>query len=147
MKVPFSGGCMCGAIRYECTAEPIFMGNCHCRDCQQATGTGYAPALLVPRSAVITTGEVKYYDVTGDSGSIVSRGFCPTCGSRLFGKRPSGEVIGIMAGSLDQPSGFQPAIDVYTGSAQLWDHMNPELPKFQKFPPPSDVVGSTKSSA
>ena len=33
MAVPFTGGCACGAIRYECTAEPLYMGNCHCRDC------------------------------------------------------------------------------------------------------------------
>jgi hypothetical protein len=53
MKVPFTGGCLCGAIRYECSAEPIVMGNCHCRDCQRATGSAFAAALLVPRNAVL----------------------------------------------------------------------------------------------
>ena len=38
MNVPFGGGCACGAIRYECAGAPRYMGNCHCRDCQQATG-------------------------------------------------------------------------------------------------------------
>ncbi|WP_409878663.1 GFA family protein [Dendronalium sp. ChiSLP03b] len=51
------GGCMCGAIRYECSAEPIAMGNCHCRDCQRATGSAFAAALLVPSSAVTITGD------------------------------------------------------------------------------------------
>ena len=50
------------------------------------------------------TGEVKYYDVTGDSGSIVQRGFCPTCGARLFGKAAiAADIIDIMVGSLDDP--------------------------------------------
>jgi hypothetical protein len=136
MKLPFTGGCMCGEIRYECSAEPIMMGNCHCRDCQRATGTAFAAAILVLRDAVTITGEVKYYDVTGDSGRIVSRGFCPNCGSRLFSKPPIPELMGIMAGSLDDPSWFQPRMDIYTASAQPWDCMNPDLPKFAKFPPP-----------
>ncbi len=135
MKLPFTGGCMCGNIRYECAAEPILMGNCHCRDCQRSTGTAFAAAILVPRHAVIVMGEVKYYDVRGDSGGIVSRGFCPTCGSRLLSKPPIPELMGIFAGSLDHPSEFQPGMDFYTASAQPWDYMNPDLPKFAKLPP------------
>ena len=71
MKIPFTGGCMCGAIRYKCLAEPIFMGNCHCRDCQQATGTAFAAAILVPRDAVTIFGDLKYYEVIGGSGQFV----------------------------------------------------------------------------
>jgi hypothetical protein len=139
MKTPFTGGCLCGNIRYECSAEPIVMGNCHCRDCQKATGTAYAAAMLVPRHAVTVTGDVKYYNVTGDSGGIVDRGFCPNCGSRLFSKPPNPELMGIMAGSLDDPSWFGPTIDVYAASAQPWDCMNPDLPKFDKMPPPKNL--------
>ena len=51
MKIPFTGGCACGAIRYECSAEPIMMFKCHCRDCQQVTGGGFVAGLLVPASA------------------------------------------------------------------------------------------------
>jgi hypothetical protein len=84
MATKFTGGCLCGSVRYECLAEPIRMGNCHCRDCQRATGAACASGLLVSRSAVTVTGDIKYYDVIGDSGSVVGRGFCPNCGSRLF---------------------------------------------------------------
>ncbi|MFQ4144746.1 GFA family protein [Chlorogloeopsis sp. ULAP02] len=134
MAIKFTGGCLCGAVRYECSAEPIAMGNCHCRDCQRATGTAYASGLLVPQSAVTITGEVKYYEVIGDSGNIVGRGFCPNCGSRLFSKPPIPEFMGIMAGSLDDPSWFRPTMDIYTASAQPWDYMNPDLPKIAKMP-------------
>ena len=48
MKIPFTGGCVCGAIRYECTAEPIMTFKCHCRDCQRVTGGGFVAGLLVP---------------------------------------------------------------------------------------------------
>ena len=136
MATPFTGGCMCGAVRYECAAEPAMTANCHCRDCQRATGGAYASVFLVPRNAVRITGEVKYYDVKGDSGNILSRGFCPTCGSRLFGKPAVvPDLMSIMLGSLDDPSSHKPAMDIYTASAQPWDYMNPELPKFPKLPP------------
>jgi hypothetical protein len=119
MATPLTGGCLCGAVRYECSAEPVMTGNCHCRDCQRATGGTYASAVFVPRNAVTITGEVKYYDSTGDSGNIVSRGFCPTCSSRLFGKPAvMPEVMSIMAGSLDDPSNHKPAMDIYTASVQ-----------------------------
>ena len=135
MEAKFTGGCLCGTVRYECSAEPIAMGNCHCRDCQRATGSAYAAGLLVPQSAVKITGDVKYYEVTGDSGTVVGRGFCSKCGSRLFSKPPNPEFMGIMAGSLDDPSYFQPTVDMYTDSAQPWDYMNPGLPKYAKMPP------------
>jgi hypothetical protein len=134
MKIPFTGGCLCGTIRYECSAEPIFMGNCHCRDCQRATGSAFAAALLVPRAAVAIAGEVKYHEVIGDSGATVGRGFCPNCGSRLFSQPPNPALMGILAGSLDDPSGFQPGMDIYTASAQPWDYMNPDLPKCATLP-------------
>jgi len=136
MASPFTGGCMCGAVRYESSAEPVITANCHCRDCQQASGGAFASVLVVPKAALKVTGEIKYYDVKSDSGSTASRGFCPTCGARLFGLPGSlPELIGIMAGSLDDPSWYKPAMDIYTASAQPWDSMNPELPKFPKGPP------------
>jgi len=110
-------------------------GNCHCRDCQRASGGAFVSALAVPRNALKITGEVKYYDVKGDSGNTVSRGFCPNCGARLFG-RPAvvSDLIVIMAGSLDDPSWYKPGMDFYTASAQPWDYMNPDLPKFPQMP-------------
>jgi hypothetical protein len=130
------GGCMCGAVRYECAADPIFMGNCHCRDCQQASGGAYNAAIGVPRNAVTITGDVKYYESKADSGSMAKRGFCSNCGSRLFSMPPfAPDLMVITAGSLDDPSIFKPGMDIYTGSAQPWDHMNSALPKFPKMPP------------
>ena len=131
----FSGSCQCGAVRYECAVEAVFTGNCHCRDCQKATGGAYVRVLAVPADSLKITGDVKYYDSRADSGHTFSRGFCPNCGARLFGKS-SGmpAIIAITAGSLDDPSRFKPSIDFFTSSAQPWDHMNPQLPKFPKQP-------------
>src|SRR5262249_19124332 len=133
MEARLTGGCMCGAVRYECSATPALAVNCHCRDCQRVTGSAYSPMLFVPHSAVTITGKVQYYDVKGESGNRVRRGFCPTCGARLLGQPVVlPDLVGIRVGSLDDPSGYQPEMDVYTASAQPWDYMNPEVPKFPK---------------
>jgi len=127
---------MCGAVRYECTGEPLFMGNCHCRDCQRASGGAYNAAIGVPRNAVKVTGEVKYFESKVDSGNITKRAFCQNCGSRLFSLPPfAPDLMVLTAGSLDDPSIFKPAMDIYVSSAQSWDHMNAALPKFPKMPP------------
>ncbi len=132
----FKGGCLCGAVRYECSAEPVWSGNCHCRDCQRISGGGYVSTFFVPENSVTITGEVKYFDKNGDSGHRVRRGFCPTCGSQVFGKPEMVPgVLGIRAGSLDNPELYHPTIDIYTASAQPWDFMNPDLPKFPQLPP------------
>jgi hypothetical protein len=77
----------------------------------------------------------KYYESRSDRGNTFSRGFCPTCGGRVFGKT-SGfpQFILITAGSLDDPSRFKPSMDFFTASAQPWDHMDPALPKFPEQP-------------
>jgi hypothetical protein len=132
----FTGGCSCGAVHYECSAEPIFTVTCHCRSCQQATGSAFHAGIYVPSSGVEIVGDVKYYDSKGDSGKRVSRGFCPTCGSRLFNTADIlPNVIGITAGSITDSSWFRSEMDIYTSSAQPWDFMNPDLPKFPKLPP------------
>jgi len=105
MSDSFTGGCQCGAERYEFSGEPLFCGNCHCRDCQRASDGVYFPALGVPADALKITGEPKYYESAADSGSVAIRGFCPNCGARLFAKSSvNPTVIEIYAGSLDDPS-------------------------------------------
>ena len=138
MPTPFSGGCACGAIRYECSAEPVTSINCHCRDCQRGSGSAYASALVVPAPAIrLLKGEPKYHTVTADSGHHVSRGFCANCGSPLLGKiAEEPDIMVIQAASLDDPSWHSPTVEFFTASAQPWDYMNPALPKHAKEPMP-----------
>src|SRR5215470_5874497 len=86
MAQKLSGGCACGAIHYECSADPVLMLNCHCRDCQQASGSAYAAIVVVPRSAVQINAEPRYHKVVGGAGKAIERGFCPKCGSQVTGK-------------------------------------------------------------
>jgi hypothetical protein len=136
MAQKISGGCACGAIHYECSADPIVMLNCHCRDCQRASGSAYAAVVAVPRSAVQVRGEPRYYKVVGKAGKAIERGFCPTCGSQVTVKLERlPDVLGLQAGSLDDPSIYRPKMDVFTSGAQPWDHMNPNIQKHSEAMP------------
>jgi hypothetical protein len=134
MRAPsnFSGGCACGAVRYECSSAPAAMVNCHCRDCQRASGAGYAPTLIVsPTHFRVTRGQPKYHEVMAQSGSTARRAFCEGCGSPLFAStsaRP--DFVGIRAGSLDDPSWFRATVDAWTASAQPWDALSEHTTKY-----------------
>jgi hypothetical protein len=136
MAQKLSGGCACGAIHYECSADPVLMLNCHCRDCQQASGSAYAAIVVLPKSAVQISGEPRYHKVVGQAGKAIERGFCPNCGSQVTVKLERlPNILGLQAGSLVDPSIYRPAMDVFTVSAQPWDHMDPTVQKHTHAPP------------
>ena len=136
MPVPFSGGCACGAIRYSCASKPRYMGNCHCRDCQQATGGAFFAAVVVKASDFsIQSGEPSWFEKPADRGHIMRRAFCSDCGSPLFIVNESNtNARALYAGSLDDPSWYEPSRDIYVASAQPWDLMHPDLPKDDGMP-------------
>lgn len=127
----FTGGCACGAVRYECSGAPAAMVSCHCRDCQRAGGSGYSPTVVVKREDFRVVGEPKWHEVIGESGATAKRVFCGECGSPLFASTSRrADVIGIRAGSLDDPSWFRPAAAFWTASAQPWDVVDAEAVHF-----------------
>jgi len=131
-----SGGCACGAVRYECEGEPVMVANCHCRDCQQSSGAPMATIFAVPRTAFRTLqGETRRYQVTGDSGQPVVRQFCPACGSPLFTDvAVVPDLQFVRAASLDDPSAVTPGMHIYCDSAQPWGLPEDGLPRFAKLP-------------
>lgn len=137
IKIPFSGGCACGAIRYESSAEPLLMFHCHCRDCQRASGGPYSSYVIVPaKSFKLLQGSLRFHSSPSELGGMTSRGFCPDCGSPVAVKTDSNpEIVAIRTASLDDPSWFKQQMDAWTSDAHPWDQMNPALPKFKKYPP------------
>ena len=136
MKLPFTGGCLCGAVRYECAAEPVIAGHCHCDDCRRSSGTGHCSHLGVPKAAFSVTGDTTVYEKPADSGNVVGRHFCPTCGAAVYSVNSGmAEMAFPRVSSLDDPDVFQPQIVVYASRAPSWDHMDPELQAFDTMPP------------
>lgn len=135
MTDQFSGGCRCGKVRYECTAEPVFAGHCHCRDCQYASGGAYSTIFGVPTEALALNGELTGYTVDTDSGNQVTRKFCGTCGSPMLSELSANPaMIVLKAATLDDPSWLAPKFHIWTASGQPWAETSAALPKFEKSP-------------
>jgi hypothetical protein len=131
-----TGGCACGAVKYEISAEPMMQVHCQCSKCRRLSGTGHTAFQVFPADAVKLTGKLASWSYTADSGAKASRGHCPQCGSPVTGEATSMPgFMGIMAGSLDDPSAFKPQIVAFTESGQSWDVLAEGLPRFPKMPP------------
>ena len=135
MSNKIHGSCLCGAVSYESSAEPLFQGFCQCADCNKA-GCGHYAAMGLPEDSVMIRGEYKTFGKTGDSGKKIYRHFCGNCGGLVFDKGDAFPGITIVNASLlDDPSLFKPSHVVYTKSALPWDHVDPSLAKFEALPP------------
>lgn len=135
MSEPYTGGCACGAIRYEIAGEPLAMTDCQCRDCQRKSGTGHGSYLTFPHRPAKLTGEAAHWDIVADSGNVKTRAFCPTCGSPvylLFAAMP--EFFTVHAASLDDPGRYKPQMLLYAMRGYAWDRVDPALPKFDGMP-------------
>lgn len=127
-----TGGCLCGAVRYEASGTPLFAGHCHCRDCQRATGAGHSSYLGMPRAQAKITGATRVFSVIADSGLAAVRHFCPTCGSQIFATDvATPDVLTIFAGTLDDTSLFQPETAIYIRSRPDWDLLAARLPEHE----------------
>lgn len=131
-----AGGCLCGAVRYEAEGAPLATAVCHCKNCQLQGGGAFSIVIVMPAQAVRTSGTLKTYEDHGESGNIVSREFCPECGSPIFSRIPSApDVTIIKAGTLDDTSSLMPQMHVWCASAQPWLSLDPSLPQFPHNPP------------
>lgn len=129
-----TGGCLCGAIRYAISAEPVMQAVCHCRNCQKQAGSAYSIIAGVPEAALTIEGALTDYHDQGDSGGAVLRQFCGRCGSPLFSRVAAAPgLVFVKAGTLDNPDSFKPQIQVWTKSKQDWVDLG-ALPGFETVP-------------
>ena len=129
IELPITGGCICKAIRYSVSAPPVGSRQCWCRDCQYF-GSGSSTVNVIFNTADVTiTGELRTFVSLADSGSTVTRGFCPTCGTPVTSAssaRP--HFLILRAGTLDHTGIATPAMNIWTDSAPPWAHLDPDVP-------------------
>lgn len=135
MSEGLEGGCLCGAVRYRATTQPMMVGNCYCADCRKSSGTSHCTHAMVPDTAFLATGSIKFHDRPADSGNIVSRGFCPECGSAIvsYNSGMPGMAF-IRVSSLDDPEAVEPQIAVYASRAPAWAPIDRGKPVFDEMP-------------
>jgi hypothetical protein len=117
----FSGGCLCGALRYEAEGVPDYMGHCYCEDCRKASGSGFIPFIGFMGSAVRFHGQSLKFKSKAANGREATRNSCPVCGSLVFGGDIDKDTsFTIYAGTLDDPSLFHPTIAIFTRGRPEW---------------------------
>jgi len=135
--LPVQGGCLCGAVRYSINAKPIITRVCWCRVCQYFAAGNATVNVCFPSDSVSFSGELRDYKSVADSGNVMHRRFCPTCGTHLFSEgeaRP--ELIFVRAGTLDDPVLVRPIVTMWAASAPAWACMDEALTTFEHQPPP-----------
>lgn len=131
-----TGGCLCGALRYEARGAPLFAGLCYCADCRRASGSGFMPYLGFARAAVRITGASRSFAVPAANGNEAVRNFCAVCGALVFGgPRDSARQFTVYAGSLDDPSQFAPTAAIFTRARAPWAPLPSHLKAFATLPP------------
>src|SRR5689334_19420272 len=116
-----TGGCLCGALRYEVSGEPGSAGFCFCRDCQRASGSGFIPFMNFPAETVRIAGPSVANEATSARGTPAHRNRCPDCGSLVFGGvRGTSAWHTIYAGTLDDPADFVPQMAIFGRDRPSW---------------------------
>jgi hypothetical protein len=131
--IPITGGCLCGAVRYEPKEPPTQGYYCHCTLCRRNYGGLPAAMVSFPGSAIrFTKGELKHYSAT----SFASRGFCANCGSPVTFSYEGNPTVWILMGSLDHPQDWPmtkgatwgPSAHWYTDTKIPWYEISDGLP-------------------
>lgn len=126
-----SGGCLCGAVRFEIKADaPLAVRRCWCRVCQYLGAGGGTVNALVRKQDVTVSGPLADYVCKADSGATMHRRFCERCGTPMFGEaeeRP--DQIFVRVGALDDPNRAKPGGNIWTRSAPVWACFEPGLPQ------------------
>lgn len=133
--VSITGGCLCGAVRYEAVAAPDYAGYCCCGDCRRASGSAYIPFMGFPAAVLRFSGETMQVRSPAFRGGEAVRNRCAGCGSLVFGG-----VVGedeshtIYAGTLDDPSLFTPTMVLFDRDRPDWAVLPPGMTVFPTMP-------------
>ncbi len=131
-----TGGCACGAVRYELTGKPLIVHACHCRDCQRITGGAFVINLWMETEHVkLTSGKLKRFGLKGGTGQDHDVFFCGQCGTYLWSRYHGAPGNGrfVRAGTLDKPQAVTPDVHIFTRSKLPWVVLPPETPAFKTF--------------
>lgn len=135
-SIRLTGGCLCGAVRYEAQGEPERFYHCHCRRCRKSSGTGHATNLMLGAATLVfTEGEALVRQFKVPDAERFTRQFCSVCGSSVAREaREIGKLI-IPAGSLDSPLQIRPDARIFRASRAEWSCDDAPLPRHAEYGP------------
>lgn len=134
MRTPYTGRCLCEAIHFRVTEEPLTIYACHCTDCQKRSGSAFGLSMWVNRTAIeVTKGEVTLHKSTSADGKQRLAKICGQCGVRMWSEPPKYPDYAIIRpGILDDRSWVRPIAHIWTRSAQPWFVFPEGVPTYEK---------------
>jgi hypothetical protein len=132
-----SGGCACGAVRFESATQPLTTRICWCRVCQYLVAGSATVNATFRTEGFSVSGKVASHRFVADSGNVIYREFCPSCGTPLFSRaevRP--HLVGVRAGALDDPEIARPEMTIWTSAAPSWACFDANIPQLPGQAPP-----------
>jgi hypothetical protein len=136
--MPITGGCRCGAIRYEVALDALPLSYaCHCRDCQTWSGSAFALHAMFPEEMLRLDETAHRFRIEGAERMPSEHLGCARCSTRLANRNDAvpGMII-LRAGTLDRSPEIVPAVHIWTGSAQPWVALPDGVPAFAQSPTP-----------
>ena len=135
MKLPQTGGCLCGDIRYAVGEDPVTVYACHCTDCQTETGSAFYLAAVVQAASLEWSGSAPAsWDIELPDGREKGSLYCPRCTTKLGGPSRLANIASIDAGTFDDTSWLVPAGHIWTKSAQPWLTLPADVLQFPEAP-------------
>ncbi|MDN2578456.1 GFA family protein [Aquibium sp. ELW1220] len=128
-SVSHTGGCRCGAVRFEAVVEPHHISYCHCANCRRATGAPVSAFVGFAAGDVrFTAGEPRLFE-----NGPASRSFCATCGSPIaYTDARLENQIWFMLGAMDSPKDYKPTLHAYVREQLRYVHMPDDLPQLER---------------
>jgi len=122
MSGKLEGGCFCKAVRYRLTAEPMIVHCCHCRNCQNQTGSAFVINAFIETSHVeVLSGKTEVSTVESGSGKPHDIYRCSECRTAVwsdYGRRPGMRMVRV--GTLDDPDALTPDVHIFTRTKLPW---------------------------
>src|SRR5665213_119914 len=136
MKI--TGGCLCKAVRYSISAEPIITRVCWCRLCQYIGAGSATVNACFPKDALLVSGDLRDYSSVADSGNVMHRRFCPIRGTHVFSAADSRpHLIFVRSGTLDDREIIKPAVTIWSAQAPSWACIDERIPQLPGQAPPA----------
>ncbi|MHA6296837.1 GFA family protein [Devosia sp. CAU 1758] len=135
MSQQYSGRCLCGEISYVAHGKPLIVAQCHCEECRRISGTGHTIGAMFPKEAVEIFGDLKTFRYLSGKDSEVTKAFCNSCGSPVFGTNTrSPEHLTLSLGTMDDAKGLSVEVVIFERDKQHWDHLQSDVVLFNTQP-------------
>ena len=139
-KIELKGKCLCGAVKYKLSENPLFTQVCHCKDCKVLTGSSYVVNSSVLENTLIVEGEVSSTELKAGSGASCKTYFCTKCGAYVYADYDSAiKRLTLRTKNLDNPENFTPKVHILKKNKDPWLNLSENVICFEEMYDPKKI--------